>query len=57
MDEENNNFALKEATINDALKVYIYFDLQTNEVASIVDINKETLKKQPPLWQVTVSIL
>lgn len=44
MDEENNNFALKEATINDALKVYIYFDLQTNEVASIVDINKETLK-------------
>ncbi|WCM41533.1 hypothetical protein MG290_11310 [Flavobacterium sp. CBA20B-1] len=44
VDEENNNFALKEATINDALKVYIYFDLQTNEVASIVDINKETLK-------------
>lgn len=44
VDDENKPYVLKEATINEALKVYIYFNLQTNEVSSIVDINKATLK-------------
>jgi len=44
VDDENEYFVLKEAIISSVLKVYVFFNLQTNEIESIVDVNKETLK-------------